>query len=414
MNEPTYVIVGGGLCGAKAAAQLRSNGADGRVVLVSEETELPYERPPLSKDLLQGTSTPADARVFDADFYAQEQIELLSGVTATRLDAGARRVELSDGREIAFAALLIATGAAPRPLAVPGAELDGVFTLRTLADAQALAGRLRAGGALAVIGGGWIGSEVAASARTLGMEVTVIDPAALPNAQRFGPEVAGFYAALHARHGVSQRFGVGVEAIEGGSQVTAVLTTDGERIEADTVVVGVGAAPRTELAEGAGITVADGILTDASLRTAAAGIFAAGDVALAHHPFYNTRVRVEHWANALHQGPAAARAMLGQSVSYDRLPFFFSDQFEVGMEYSGQPDPAAQVLIRGELARGEFIALWLLDGRLIAGMNVNVWDVSEPIQTLIRSRARLDVGPLLDPDTPLSAIAESVTAGSAG
>jgi 3-phenylpropionate/trans-cinnamate dioxygenase ferredoxin reductase subunit len=413
MNQPTYVIVGGGLCGAKAAAQLRSEGAAGRVILVGEETELPYERPPLSKDLLQGKATPADAEVFAADFYAEQEIECLSGVSATRLEAGARRVELSDGQTIAFDALLLATGAAPRPLAVPGAQLDGVFTLRTVADAQALAGRLRPGGALVVVGGGWIGSEVAASARMAGMEVTVIDPLALPNANRFGREVAGFYAALHARHGVRQRFGVGVAAIEGGSQVTAVLTTADERIEADTVVIGVGAAPRTELAQAAGITVADGIPTDAGLRTAAAHIFAAGDVALAHHPFYNTRIRVEHWANALHQGLAAARAMLGQSVTYDRLPFFFSDQFEVGMEYSGQPDPAAQVVIRGELEGGEFIALWLLEGRLIAGMNVNVWDVSGPIQALIRSRARLDVGRLLDPDTPLAAIAESVSAGSA-
>jgi 3-phenylpropionate/trans-cinnamate dioxygenase ferredoxin reductase subunit len=404
MTEQTFIIVGASLTGAKAAEELRERGFDGRVVLIGAEPERPYERPPLTKDYLRGESEREKAYVHEEGFYAAHEIELLTGTTVTAIDPGASRVTLHDGRELRFDRLLVATGAAPRPIPIPGADLDGVHYLRTLADCDALRERLDGGGRVVVVGAGWIGSEFAASARQRGLEVTLVDPHTLPNERIFGSEIGAFYRDVHARHGIDLALGDGVAAFEGDGAVARVRTSSGRAIECDFAVVGIGVTPRVELARDAGLDVDDGILVDDRFRTSAPHVFAAGDVANASHPFYGERIRVEHWANALNQGPAAARAMLGDPLGYDRIPYFFSDQYDVGMEYSGHAPVWDQVVFRGDPASGEFIAFWLRDRRVAAGMNVNVWDVNEHVQALIRSRQAIDVTALADPDTPLDSL----------
>jgi 3-phenylpropionate/trans-cinnamate dioxygenase ferredoxin reductase subunit len=411
MSNQTFVIVGASLAGAKAAEELREREFDGRVVLVGSEPARPYERPPLSKDYLRGESERDKAYVHAEDFYEQREIELLSGRTATTLDPGARRVTLDDGTALDYDKLLLATGAEPRRLDVPGAQLEGVLYLRTLADSDALRERLREARRVAVVGAGWIGSEVAASARQMDCDVTLIDPLELPNVRIFGEEIGAFYRDVHARHQVQLRLGEGVEAFEGEGSVRGVRTSGGELVECDLAVVGVGVAPRVQLAADAGLECDNGILVDATLRTSAPDVFAAGDVANAQHPFYGTRVRVEHWANALNQGPAAARAMLGDSTPYERIPYFFSDQYDVGMEYSGYVREWDRVVFRGDREAGEFIAFWLKDERVVAGMNVNVWDVNEHVQALIRGRRPVDVARLTDSDTPLEELARDTSSG---
>ncbi|HSD81098.1 MAG TPA: FAD-dependent oxidoreductase [Solirubrobacteraceae bacterium] len=412
MSERTFIIVGASLAGAKAAEELRARGFDGRVVLVGSEPERPYERPPLTKDYLRGESEREKAYVHEEGFYAQHEIELLTETTATAIDPGTSRIALDDGRDLGYDRLLLATGAEPRRIAVPGAELDGVHYLRTLADCDVLRERLDRGGRAVVVGAGWIGSEFAASARERGLEVTVVDPLALPNERIFGPEIGTFYRDVHARHGIELALGEGVESFEGDGAVARVRTSGGRVIECDFAVVGIGVTPRVGLARDAGLKVDNGIVVDERLRTSAPDVFAAGDVASAWHPFYGERIRVEHWANALNQGPAAARAMLGEAVGYDRIPYFFSDQYEVGMEYSGHAPRWDEVVFRGDPDSGEFIAFWLRDGRVAAGMNVGVWDVNEHVQALIRSRRAIDVAALTDPDTPLESLAGEPATGT--
>jgi 3-phenylpropionate/trans-cinnamate dioxygenase ferredoxin reductase subunit len=405
MTKQTFIIVGASLAGAKAAQELREQGFDGRVLLIGAEPERPYERPPLTKDYLRGESERSKTYVHEEGFYAAQQIELLTSTTVTAIDTASSRVTLGDGRELAFDRLLLATGAEPRRLAIAGAELDGVHYLRTLSDCDALRERFQAGGRVVVVGAGWIGSEFAASARQRGLEVTLIDPLVLPNKRIFGPEIGGFYRDVHRDHGVELALGESVEAFEGDRAVARVRTAADRVIDCDFVVVGIGVGPRVELAGSAGLDVDNGILVDDKLQTLAPNVFAAGDVARAQHPFYGERIRVEHWSNALNQGPAAARAMLGQPVSYDRIPYFFSDQYDVGMEYSGYAPQWDEVVFRGDPADGTFIAFWLQDGRVVAGMNVNAWEVNEHVQALIRSRAPIERATLSDPDTPLDTLA---------
>jgi 3-phenylpropionate/trans-cinnamate dioxygenase ferredoxin reductase subunit len=400
MPDRTFVIVGASLAGAKAAETLREEGFDGRVVLIGEEPERPYERPPLSKDYLRGE---ADARpyVHDASFYDEHDIELRTSTAVERIDPAARRVALAGGETLGFDRLLLATGARPRTVSLPGAELDGVLSLRTIADSEAIRERVDAGGRLVTIGAGWIGAEVAASARERGCDVTILEMAQLPLERVLGPQLGAIYRDIHTDHGAHFVGGAAIEAIEGDGKVAAVRLGDGRRIPADFVVVGVGVEPRTELAEAAGIATDNGIVVDEHLQTSAPGIYAAGDVANAHHPFYAAHIRVEHWANALNQGPAAARNMLGRAEPYERIPYFFSDQYDVGMEYAGYAIDWDEVVFRGDPATREFVAFWLKDDRVIAGMNVNVWDVNEHIQALIRSRRPIDRRRLGDPDVPL-------------
>jgi 3-phenylpropionate/trans-cinnamate dioxygenase ferredoxin reductase subunit len=400
-ERPTFVIVGASLAGAKAAETLREEGFDGRVVLVGAEPHRPYERPPLSKGYLQGEAERDSVYVHPEGYYAEQEIELLRGREVTAIDPGAHTASLSDGETLGWDRLLLATGAEPRRLPIPGADLDGVHVLRTLDDCDRLRDVIAAGGRLVVIGAGWIGSEAAASARSGGMEVTVVEQQSVPLQTVLGAEVGGMYADVHRDHGVDLLTGTGVEAIEGDGRAERVVLQGGRAVDCAAVLVGVGAAPRTALAEAAGLAVDNGVLVDATLR-AAGDVFAAGDVANAEHPFFGRRVRVEHWANALNQGPAAARAMLGRTDPYERLPYFFSDQYDVGMEYSGLADPEAGVVVRGDLAAREAVVFWLGDdGAVLAGMNINVWDVNEQVQALIRSRAAVDPARLADPDVPL-------------
>jgi 3-phenylpropionate/trans-cinnamate dioxygenase ferredoxin reductase subunit len=407
----TIVIAGAGLAGAKAAEALRDEGFDGRVVLLGAEDERPYERPPLSKEVLRGEGPREKVYVHDAAYYDEHEIELRTGTVVEAIDTRAAEVVLAGGGRLHYDALLLATGARPRRLTLPGADLDGVHELRTLADCDALRERMQDGARLAVVGAGWIGCEVAASARQKGLDVTVVEPLSAPLERVLGFQVGAIYGDVHAAHGVRLALGRGVSGFEGDGHVSAVRTSDGGRIDCDLVVVGVGVTPRTELAQRAGIEVADGIVVDEYLRTSRPGVFAAGDVATAQHPCWHCSIRVEHWANALNQGPAAARNMLGARVPYDRIPYFFSDQYDVGMEYSGYAPRWDEVVLRGDPASLAFIAFWLRDGRVLAGMNVNVWDVAEDIQALVRSGQAVDRHRLADADTPLGELLPSAARG---
>jgi 3-phenylpropionate/trans-cinnamate dioxygenase ferredoxin reductase subunit len=406
MSSPhPYVIVGGGLAAGKAAETLRAEGFDGPVVLVAAEPERPYERPPLSKGYLLGKEERDVVYVHDPGWYDEHDVDLRTGTRAVRLDPGAHRLELQTGESLEYGRLLLATGAHPRHLRVPGADLAGVHYLRTAANAERLREALAGGGRrVVVVGAGWIGLEVAAAARGYGNDVTVLEPLSTPLHRVLGPEMGEVFARLHRDHGVDLRTGTGVQEFAGDGSVDSVVVGDGERLPADVVVVGVGVVPTTELAADAGLEVDDGIVTDEALRTSAPDVFAAGDVARAFHPMYGRGVRVEHWANALNQGPAAARSMLGQDVSYDRVPYFFSDQYDLGMEYSGLAGPQASVVTRGDPDGGAFIAFWLEDDRVRAGMNVNVWDVTDAIQALVRADRPVDVARLTDPDVPLDQV----------
>jgi 3-phenylpropionate/trans-cinnamate dioxygenase ferredoxin reductase subunit len=413
-DEQIHVIVGAGLAGAKAAETLREEGFDGRVVLIGSEAERPYERPPLSKDYLRGEAGRDKVYVHDAGFYADRDIELLRGRTAVSLDPGRGELALDDGARLSYHRLLLATGAEPRRLQVAGAELDGVHYLRTVEESDRLRARLDAGGSVVVVGGGWIGAEVAASARQRGLEVTVLDPLGVPLERVLGSEVGAVYRDIHTDHGVRMLMETGVEAFEGDGRVERVRTTDGRTLDCDFVVVGVGVEPRTRLAAEAGLAAHDGVTVDARLRTSAEGVFAAGDVASALHPLYGEHIRVEHWANALNQGPAAARSMLGHDAPYERLPYFFSDQYDVGMEYSGFARSWDRVVFRGDPATREFVAFWMVGDRVAAGMNVNVWDVTDAIQHLIRSRVAVDDRRLADPDVALDELAPAAAEAAAG
>jgi 3-phenylpropionate/trans-cinnamate dioxygenase ferredoxin reductase component len=400
----TFVIVGGGLAGAKAAETLREEGFDGRLVLIGDEAERPYERPPLSKEYLRG-ETAEKPYVHGEDFYAERGIELWTSARVTGVDAGRGELRLEGDRRLGYDRLLLATGAEPRRLDVPGAELAGIMYLRTVADSERIAERFERGRRVVVVGSGWIGAEIAASARMKGCEVTMIEMATLPLERVLGPEVGQIYLDVHRDHGIEFLPETTVERFEGEGSLERVLTRDGALIETDVAIVGVGVTPRVQLAEAAGLRVENGILVDERLESSVPGVFAAGDVANAHHPFYERRLRVEHWANALNQGPAAARAMLGEPVSYDEIPYFFSDQYETGMEYAGFASEWDEVVFRGDVAGREFIAFWLAEGRVVAGLNMNVWDVNEEIRELIRSRQPVDAKRLADADVGLEELA---------
>ena len=380
----TFAIVGAGLAGARAAETLRAEGFDGRVVLFGAEAHLPYERPALSKGYLQGT---AEAPfVHPAEWYAEQDVDLRLGTRVTALDAAAHEVETADGDRLRYTKLLLTTGSSVRRLA------DAV-TLRTLDDSDRLRAALRPGARVVIVGAGWIGLEVAAAARVAGAEVTVLEQAPAPLLAALGPETAAVFARLHVEHGVDLRCGVTVRAVKSD----AVLLDD-ETIPADLVVAGIGVTPDVDLARAAGLAVDNGVVVDEHLRSSAPDVWAAGDVANAYHPFAGRHVRVEHWANALHQPVVAAKTMLGQDAVYDRLPYFFTDQYDLGMEYTGFG--GGEVVVRGD--DREFVAFWLRDGRLTAAMNVNVWTgVPEVAQRLIRSGARLDPAALADPAVPL-------------
>lgn len=415
--DQTFVIVGGGLAGAKAAETLRTEGFTGRVILICDERDHPYERPPLSKGYLLGKEERDSVFVHEPSWYAQNDVELHLGQTVDAVDRAARTVRFGDdGTLVHYDKLLLATGAEPRRLDIPGTDLAGVHHLRRLAHAERLKGVLTAlgrdNGHLVIAGAGWIGLEVAAAARQYGAEVTIVAPSPTPLHSVLGPELGGLFADLHREHGVRFHFGARLTEIVGqDGMVLAARTDTGEEHPAHDVLAAIGAAPRVALAEAAGLEVAGrahggGIVVDERLRTSDPHVYAAGDVVSFPHALFDTRLRVEHWANALNGGPAAAKAMLGQDITYDRVPYFFSDQYDLGMEYSGWAPPGSydQVVIRGDAGKREFIAFWLKEGRVLAGMNVNVWDVTGPIQSLIRGRASVNVEALADPHVSLESL----------
>ncbi|MFD8786489.1 NAD(P)/FAD-dependent oxidoreductase [Kitasatospora sp. NPDC059599] len=407
-QDRPIVIVGASLGGAKAAEALRGAGWEGGIVLIGEEHERPYERPPLSKGYLLGKDAREKIYVHPPQWYAEHDVTLRLGTAVASIDPTGHTVTLADDGRVEYAKLLLTTGSVPRRLPVPGADQDGVLYLRRVDDSDRIKAALRPGARIVVIGAGWIGLEVAAAARTAGAEVTVLESLELPLLRVLGREVAEVFADLHREHGVDLRFGVQVTELTGdGGTVTGVVLADGTTVAADAVVVGIGIVPATGLAEAAGLEVDNGIKTDRHLRTSDPDVYAAGDVANAYHPLFGKHIRVEHWANALNQPQTAARALLGQADAvHDRVPYFFSDQYDLGMEYVGYVEPGGydQVVFRGDRAGREFIAFWLSGGRVLAGMNVNVWDVTDPIRELIVSKRVVDAGRLADPGIPLGKV----------
>lgn len=394
-RSQTFVIVGGGLAGAKTAEALRENDFDGHIILFAAEEHLPYERPPLSKDFLAGKKTLTDFTVDASPWYRDHDVDLRLGTTVTAVNPDAHTVTLPDDDTVRYDKLLLATGSRPRTPPVPGADTDGVHYLRTVDDAHRLDSALRDGSTLAVVGAGWIGLEVAANARDRGVDVTVVESADLPLLNALGPEAAQVFADLHRRHGVDLRLRTEVASIS----ASGLTLADGTEIPADAVLVAVGAAPNVGLAEEAGLALADGgVAVDASLRTSDADVYAVGDIAAAENPVFGTRIRTEHWANALKQPAVAAASMLGRQASYDELPYFFTDQYDLGMEYVGHSPGYQRVVFRGDVDDGEFTAFWLSgDNRVLAGMNVNVWEGLDDIKSVVRARRSVDVDALADP-----------------
>jgi 3-phenylpropionate/trans-cinnamate dioxygenase ferredoxin reductase subunit len=408
MTAERFVIVGGGLAAAKAAETLRAEGFTGSIVMFCEEHQLPYDRPPLSKGALKGTDTYDSAVLHPESWYAENDVEMRHGQPVWRIDLSQHLVFVHGQEKTRYDRLLLATGSSVRTLGVPGADAEGVHYLRTMDDSQRLRKRFEDRPDVVVVGAGWIGLEVAAAAREHGAEVTVLEPQPTPLHAVLGPEVGQVYADLHTAHGVDLRCGDGVqEILADDGHVTGVVTSSGETLRSDMVVVGVGVVPNTDIAEGAGLEVDDGVLCDQSLRTSDPDVFAAGDIAHWFNPLLGRRVRVEHWANAHDGGQAAARAMLGQEVVYDVVPFFYSDQYDTGMEFAGHVPRGVQptVVTRGDVAGHEFMAFWLHEERLLAGMHMNVWDTIDAVQDLIRAGQRLDPERLADADVSLSEVA---------
>ncbi|WP_216216023.1 NAD(P)/FAD-dependent oxidoreductase [Amycolatopsis aidingensis] len=402
MSEPQrIVIIGGGLAGASAAGALREQGYSGDVLVLAAEPHRPYELPPLSKAVLLGDTDEPDW-VHEEGFYAAHDIDLRAGVAATRVELGSRQVFDAAGEHHRYHRLLLATGSYPRSLPVPGSDLPGLRTLRTLEDSLALRSALSDAERVVVVGAGWIGTEAAAAARRHGAEVTVLDQATAPLRDVLGAEISAMFRELHAEHGVRWRLGVQVSEFTGGPEgVRGVRLSDGAELEADVVLVAVGAAPRVSLAHAAGLELADdgAVRVDAGLRTAAPDVYAAGDVAAHFHPRYGRRVRVEHWANARHQGSHVAGNLLGAHEPYLRVPYFFSDQYDLGCEYRGLADPDAdELVIRGELHTREFIAFWMVRGQVTAALNVNVWEHGDALQALVDKGIPVDADRLRHAD----------------
>lgn len=410
-RRPTFVIVGGGLAGAKAAEALRTQGFDGRVVLLADESERPYDRPPLSKDYLQGKSQKEKIYVHPDRWYVDNDVELLLNCPASLIDVTAHQLTVQSGEQFGYDKLLLATGSSPRHLQVPDGDLDGVLYLRRVADCEAIKAAFVTAKRVVIVEAGWIGLEAAAAARAAGVEATVLETAELPLVRALGAEVAEIFLDLHSTHGVTMLMGVEVAEIIGvDHQVSGVRLADGRHIDAEVVVVGVGIAPNTELGEAAGLTIDNGIVVDEYLQSSDPDVFAAGDVANVWYPLLDRHLRLDHWSAALNQGPVAAANMMGGAVAYDRVPYFYSDQYDLGMEYSGFVDSGNydQIVFRGEVAEGKYIAFWLSKGRILAGMNVNVWEVTDAIADLVRSGRPIDVARLEDPKVPLDVLLRDV------
>jgi 3-phenylpropionate/trans-cinnamate dioxygenase ferredoxin reductase component len=410
VSTENFVIVGGGLAGATAAETLRDEGFDGSIQIFGAEQHLPYLRPPLSKEYFTGKAERDTIFVHPAEWYAEHDLDVDAGSRAVGLDVGGHVLTLDDDRAIPFDRLLLATGASPRRSDAPGAGAAGIHYLRTVDDSESLKTALKKGGQkIVLVGAGWIGLEIASAARGYGNEVTVIGRDTIPLQRPLGDELGTVFRELHESNGVSFSLPRSVREFQvSAGKVTGIVTDLDETLPADLVVVGLGAIPNTELAEKAGLSVDGGLLLDEHLASSSPDIFGAGDIANAYHPVIRQRIRNEHWANAIGTGKVAARSMLGQDVVFDEIPYFYTDQFDLGMEYSGYPPltAGASVVIRGDKAAREFIAFWVADGRVVAGMNVNVWDVNEIVQKLIRSRTVVDQSRLADASVDLESLAD--------
>jgi 3-phenylpropionate/trans-cinnamate dioxygenase ferredoxin reductase component len=406
-TKPSFIIVGGGLAGAIAAQTLREEGFDGRISLLGQETNAPYERPPLSKDYLQGKAERDSIFVHPEQWYAEQAVELRLGTTATSVDPASRTVATDTGAQMHYDKLLIATGSKPRRLGVPGADLDGVYYLRYVEDCERIKIEFARAKRVVIIGAGWIGLETAAAARAAGLDVTLLISGDMPLQHVLGPEVAPTYAELHRSNGVDLRYRTTSAELTGRQgAVTGVILSDGTRIDADMIIVGIGATPRTELAAAAGLKIDNGIVVDQHLRTSDPDIFAAGDIAHTYNPRLGRHIRIEHWANARRQGVVAAKAMLGQDAVDVRPSYFYTDQYDLSMEYTGDIGPAGydRVIFRRYAGPREVIVFWLYEQRIQAGMNINVWDVAENIERLIQSARPIDADDLTDPAIPLTSL----------
>jgi 3-phenylpropionate/trans-cinnamate dioxygenase ferredoxin reductase component len=378
------VVVGGGLAAATLVQTLREGGFSEPVTLIGEESDRPYERPALSKDYLQGRTAAGDLYVHPEGWYANHQVRTRFGETVTEIDPRGCSVGLRSGETVGYSQLVLATGASPRTPSLPGVDLAEVYTLRRIGQAEALRAAFSSSGRrLVVIGAGWIGLEVAASARTAGCEVTVLEAADVPLARVLGPRLGRHFADVHRQHGVDLRTRTQVTAILGREGRVTGVETSGGVVPADLVLVAVGVTPETGLAYAAGLTVDNGIAVDEQLRTRNPAILAIGDVANAHHPLLGHRLRVEHWDNAIRQGRLAAGTILGEDGRYDWQPYFYTDQYDLGMEYVGHSRPEDEVVLRGDVEDGAFLAFWLRDGTVTAAMNLNLWDVNDPLRALV-------------------------------
>jgi 3-phenylpropionate/trans-cinnamate dioxygenase ferredoxin reductase subunit len=403
-DRQTFVIVGANLAGGRAAQALRKEGFDGRVILIGAEPDPPYERPPLSKEYLRGDMPRAKIFIATPQAYREQEIELRLGVRATGIEPRGHRVELEGGERIGYDKLLLATGGRERRLSVPGSDLDGIYYLRTVADCERIAEELRPGRRLVVIGAGFIGAEVAATARGKGLEVGVLEMAPVPLGRVLGEEMGRICAEIHRDHGVHLYTGEAIERFEGVRRVERVVSSSGRTIDCDFVVVGVGMAPATELAEEAGLAVDNGIVVNEYCETSAADVYAAGDVASFYHPVLDTRLRVEHWSNAQNQGVVAAKNMLGLAGAYAEIPWFWSDQYDLNMQYVGHATNWDEIAVRGDVAARSFTAFYIEGGRLRAALAVNRHRDIRPSRELIRSATPLEPDKLRDEEIELKSL----------
>ena len=400
----SYVIVGGSLAGATAAVTLREEGADGSVTLIGAEREPPYERPPLSKAYLRSEAPFDKSLVRPAAFYAEHRIETMFGVRAARIDQLARFVELEDRRRVPFDVLLIATGGRNRRFSIPGSELEGIYGLRTVEDADRIKAETSPGRRVVVVGMGFIGSEVAASLRHKGLEVVAIEPGKTPLFRVLGESVGQSIADLHRAHGVRTIFEDTVAAFEGTQRVARVITKGGLRLDCDFVVAGIGVEPVVDVLDGTGVHVDNGVVVDQYCQTNIPGIYAAGDVANHYHPVFERQIRVEHWHNAIKQGAAAARNMLGKAVPYDEIHWFWSDQYDANLQYAGYHSKWDKLVVRGRLDSGSFLAFYINDGRIDAVVGLNrAKDIRRAIP-LIRARRMVNLDQLQDENIDLRSL----------